>query len=172
MPAPIPWGSTGLSIGTSVSPHTGLKYFTTYDSSCGNRAVQYKIDFINNAVPPEAFTGSMVVLLSHNADGSNPGTTSDGSTTDHTASYPVGSFTSIFGGGLNQPYTTGWINAGAISPTLGTFSAFKGSLDLSGVASLNTNAVSVIFRLSPRMDVPYPVTLTGRGDLIAPGGYV
>lgn len=147
----------------------GTKYYQNLEASTGYRKVQYQLSFRNNGDGVISFLGSIVLKVSHNADGSIPVATSDGDTVDYTGSHGIGDFTYTGTGGFNSDYSTAWIDAGEIVPTLGTLSMFRGSLDTTGVVP-DPSPVGVSFRLSPRVDVPAPFTVTDRGGVIVRGG--
>lgn len=164
MPNRYAWGYTqALSAVHSGGAVVGSKYFDTIETSTGYRKLQYQLSFLNSGGSAFAFPGSVIFKVSHNADGTAAGVTSDGDTTDYTGTHSAADFT--HSPGIDA---TGWIDAGAILPTLGTISQFRGSVDATGTG-LGTG-VSVSLRLSPRVDVPAPFTVTDRGGVIVRGG--
>ncbi len=190
LPSAFPWGytafyQTGGNVGLYSAPgmHRG-----TYDGPTtgmgGWRKLQYKVSYTTTRFPEDAWTGSVVITLHRNADGTYP--TLDGSgqpiigdTIDHTASYAraVG-FTHV-GAAV---FETAWIDVGIVQSNVGVPTHWLLDIDLRSISNIftgntptirpNSGGVRVSFRLSPRLDVPYPKTHVGVGDLIAPGGYV
>lgn len=117
---------------------------------------------------PVQFNGTVTLKLSHNADGTDPGS-ADGDTIDFTLNVTRPDF-SVAAGRCQ----TGWIDCGSALASLGVNSYFVGSLDFSALTASPETAPGwyVSLRLSPRMDIPFPSLVTGVGGLIAPGGYV
>lgn len=122
-----------------------FKWWMVVHAGVGLRKFQYRM---------VSAGGAWTVRVSHNADGHafDPGSPTEGDTAD---------FTSSGGSG-----TSGWIDAGALTPTLGTVTSYQVSIESASSWS------SIGLRSSCRTDVPLPYTVTGIGDLIAPGGYV
>lgn len=143
----------------------GLKYWATIEASTGYRKLQYRLSFNNSGGSAFPFPGNIVFKVMHNADGSaTTPFTSDDDTTDYTGTHPDTDFTHVSGGDQ-----TAWIDAGEILPTLGTVSLFRGSVDTTTTGGFMGD-VSVSLRLSPRVDIPAPFTVTGRGSEIIRGG--
>lgn len=166
-PPPFPSGSYVYRRFISVAPTIGL------------RKLQYRAG--SNNLPPGTYGGTHTIVVSHNANGSityNPSApyhgSDDGNVIDYTGSVANSDFTAGLEGTI---YWTDWIDAGALTPTLGTLTTFTFSVTFtetySAVAPINSTQLShVQFRYSSRVDIPYPFTATGQGDLIAPGGLV
>lgn len=114
-------------------------------------------------------TYDQVCTFSHNADGSSPGTSALGDTTD--ASLHVTDADFLDGDG-DFWWETTWRDLGAIqASSIGTLTTFQIRTDSSASPFSLAGGVTIEYRLSPRCDVPYPISVAGQGDLIAPGGY-
>lgn len=115
-------------------------------------------------------TYDQVCTFSHNADGSSPGTSALGDTTDATLHVTDADFTD---GDGDFYWETTWRDLGVIqASSIGTLTTFQIQTDSSASPFSMANGVTIEYRLSPRFDVPYPITVTGQGNLVAPGGYV
>jgi hypothetical protein len=161
---PVVWTGT-----LSGSTYNGPDVNYNYSQTTGFRYVSYRI--VTTNVSPSTFTGNIDITLSHNADGSDPGS-GDGDTIDFTDSVDVSTLTFIPGVGV----TNDWQPVGPILAALGVITHFHlriGSTGIngSGLGPLTITA-KVQFQLSPRVDVPWPTTVMGIGNLIAPGGIV
>lgn len=114
-------------------------------------------------------TYDQVCTLSHNADGSSPGTSALGDTVDATLHVTDADFLDPDG---DFWWETTWRDLGVIqASSIGTLTTFQIQTDSSASPFAMANGVTVEWRLSPRCDVPYPVSVAGQGGLIAPGGY-
>lgn len=106
---------------------------------------------------------------SHNADGSNPGTSALGDTIDATLTTTDADFTDANG---DFRWDTPWYDLGIIqASSIGTLTTFQVQCDSNTNPTAMDNGLTIEYRLSPRCDVPYPLSVAGQGDLIAPGGY-
>ncbi len=166
VPDALPYGYVGLGMSTATAPQSGgVRSHGGHERGIGYRNVQYRI---TRPLTGILWSGSLVVRLSHNADGSFGSSTADGGVIDYTHSHPPSDFTIV-----GSTAETAWFNAGPQLPTLGVASFFKNSLDYSGISGGSASGPLILsFRLSPRMDVPMPFTSTARGGVIAPGGVV
>lgn len=108
--------------------------------------------------------GGQTVNFSSPYTGSRDGTEIDSVTTFDTHDQTINLFSDY--------YATDWIDAGEVpAADVGTLTihTIDFSMPLLG-GGAGTHPHYLEFRLSPALDVPYPVTATGQGDLIAPGG--
>lgn len=161
------WALTSLA---APIPYTGADAHVTYYNGFGYGSPGFRTVQIRFYTDTAYLTaGSTVTIeLSHNVDGSDPGGSS-GDTVDYTNAMDVTSP----GGGL--AFDSGWIDIGPIYPTLGVPSVYHAKLSTAGIArnilNLNNTANNYLeFRLSPRLDIPWPTTVLGQGSIIAPGG--
>lgn len=176
-----PWGYEGASFhwtGTTagpvhLGPWTGAQVFCAYDSAQGLRNLAYRLTSItaNNT----QYAGNMDIVISHNADGSDPGA-ADGDTIDY--SFSVAQSSLIIDPMLIGP-TTGWVDLGPVNVTLGVPSVLQASMSSTGFTEVGTpfdgpNSIDYIleFRESVNLSIPWPTTALGIGSLIAPGGYL
>ncbi len=131
----------------------------------GFRKVQYKLRSGQAWLTMPTYDQTMKV--SHNANGTNPGSAL-GDTVDATSHVTDADFVNV----SSFIWSTNWIDLGQIiASSIGTMTYFSLQTDSSASPFSLANGVTIEFRLSPRMDVPYPVSVMGQGDLIAPGGY-
>lgn len=161
---PSVWSAT-----QSGTTYTGPDFNYNYSQTTGFRFVSYRI--VTTNVSPSTFTGNIDVTLSHNADGSDPGS-GDGDTIDFTDSVDVSTLAFVGGVGV----TNDWQAVGPILADLGVITQFHVRISSTGVDGPSggpfTITAKVQFQLSPRVDVPWPTTVMGIGNLIAPGGTV
>lgn len=188
------WLPTTSPNGFTLSPAAGFPPFHTTPSggawvcrqaftsaATGWRKVQLKLTtrLVQGGQP--AFPATPITI-NHNADGTNPGDTSAsnpfatpgvaGDTLDFSGSVSGADFSDANGDFF---WDTPWIDCGAVLATLGTLAIFQFSWDTAawtGAEGFISGGFLFSFRMSPRCDVPYPTTVLGQGDLIAPGGYV
>lgn len=164
MPSLSPLGLLGASLSTGSGTAAGTEY-NAYENGIGFRRVHVR-GFVNSAVLGSVgFTGNVDVVLSHNADGTDPGS-ADGDTADFTHTFTDADYTHT--GGASPLWVTSWVDAGDALAALGVLTYFQASLTRPSTAT--SIEFGLDFRLSPRVDVPLPYTATGIGDLIAPGG--
>lgn len=130
-----------LAARTGPDGSGNFKWWFSVHAGVGLRKFQFRIDSAGAA---------WTARLSHNADGSDPGT-NEGDTADYSTSGGSG--------------TSGFFDVGALTPTLGTFTRYVLSVESA------SGFTSITRRSSCRTDVPIPYTVPGLGDLIAPGGY-
>lgn len=142
----------------------GTEYGTFASSHIGWRNLQWRLRYptMDTSGLPNA---DLTLRISHNADGSNPGAalgdTTDWTDTINTSTIPH----------TGSAYESAWEDLAIdLHPTLGTVSTFRLDINYTWVFGLLSFIYE--FRMSPRLDVPYPFTATGIGDLIAPGGLV
>lgn len=131
----------------------------------GFRKVQYRLRTGQAWLVMPTYDQTMKV--SHNANGTNPGSAL-GDTVDATSHVTNADFVNVSG----FFWSTNWIDLGQIiASSIGTLTYFSLQTDSSASPFSMANGVTIELRLSPRCDVPYPISVAGRGDLIAPGGY-
>lgn len=160
-----PWGYVGTGVAQDGSSSWDGNFpvgslYNPLDISTGYRKLQLQVSYLG-----VLSTGSLKVTISHDAAGTIPATLADGDTIDYQRTFTSADFAGSF------VHTTGWIDAGVISPTLGVISYFKSSI-YGELPTFTVGPAVVEYRLSPRCDVPLPATATGFGDIIAPGGVV
>lgn len=152
------------SAGTTGSPPSYMLWATDVS---GYRKVQVKFRTGNLflAMP----TYDLVTTFSHNANGSSPGTSALGDTTDASLHVTNADFTD---GDGDFRWETTWRDLGVIqASSIGTLTTFQIRADSSASPASMAGGVTIEYRLSPRCDVPYPISVAGQGALIAPGGY-
>lgn len=189
MPAPAPFGSGDIKTGGfNNTTYPGLK-FNSGNPCTGFRALQMKVGLaLFPASEGYGWTaGSCTVRVSHNADGSAvPDGSGDGDTIDGEVnfSYTDLADSGIDVGGFRIWYTGYKTVTNALASSLGTLTRFYARDVDSGFGSsfswsnpsIPDSGTLPIERItgltSPRLDVPYPFTVTGIGDLIALGGLV
>jgi hypothetical protein len=131
----------------------------------GFRKVQYRLRTGQAWLTMPTYDQTMKV--SHNANGTNPGSAL-GDTVDATSRVTDADFVNV----SLFFWSTNWIDLGQIiASSIGTLTYFSLQTDSSASPFSMANGVTIELRLSPRCDVPYPTTVLGKGDLIAPGGY-
>lgn len=163
--------STGLS-SSGLFPGIASAIYT---EGVGSRKVQYDLFILCHGLPP-FFDGAFKVTGSHNADGSFLNLFTIGTTVDwvHTYTFAQLTATGTFIGG-DPLYHTGFIDAGSALATNGNWTQnFCIQIDNAGTSPHDTfdsyGPNSMPVRVSPRVDVPLPFTITGVGDLIVVGG--
>jgi hypothetical protein len=144
-------------------------------ASTGYRKLQFKVVTAGLWLAMPAY-GTAPFTINHNANGTNPGNTSADGSVPGTAGDTIDFSGSVSDSDFSDPdgnfrWETGWIDCGEILPTLGTLTYFQFAWDATGFAFALSPGFYFYFRLSPRCDVPYPISVAGQGDLIAPGGY-
>ncbi len=183
LPNATPWGSSIIDF-TFWSPTlvaSGANS-TLRTSWPGWRNLKIRAGGNNGSGPPatKPTSGQCVIRISHNADGSAGASTGDLDTVDATVTITAAQITAnydiVSGAYQSDPIDLG----GPFLATFGTLSRFvyrvvsntltSGSGG-SGPPSFIAGVDPVVFLESYRVDIPYPVTLAGYGDLIAPGGY-
>lgn len=145
-------------------PNAGYMIWAT--AKTGYRKVQVKFRTGQQWLTMPSYT--QTCTLSHNANGSSPGTSAVGDTIDATLTTTDAAFTNVG----SFWWETGWFDLGAIqASSIGTLTTFQIKTDSNSNPTAMDNGLTIQWRLSPRCDVPYPISVAGQGDLIAPGGY-
>ncbi|MBA3622967.1 MAG: hypothetical protein H0W48_00555 [Methylibium sp.] len=185
--APIEWIPSGVVRGTTgglSTPLADIKYLQDngltehriiYSVSPGFREVQYRVSWQDRFARAPDWAGTIDVFLRRNADGSHPGAGVNGDTTDVADSLALSDFDNLATSGW---HFSEWRSAGALAPSLGVVTNWQAHLSVANMARgspgmlniLDTYGIVLQLRLSPRVDIPLPYTITGRGGLIAPGG--
>lgn len=141
-------------------------YMVWASAKTGYRKVQYRLRTGMQWLAMPSYTQTMT--LTHNANGTNPGS-ARGDTIDAISTVTNADFSDPDG---DFWWETGWKDLGQIiASSIGTLTTFNVETDSSANLASMPNGVTVQWRLSPRCDVPFPLSVHGYGDLIAPGGY-
>ncbi len=183
LPSTAPWGDQ-IADGTlwDAATISAGNNAVLRSAHPGWRKLQIAVGGNNGSGPPSTVptSGSAVFRISHNADGSTVPSVGDGDTIDATVTITAAQV------GANYDISSGTfssdpIDLGVISATLGVPSQFvyrcvsnnltNGSGG-DGPPNFTAAIGEAVFYESSRVDIPYPVSLAGQGDLIAPGGYV
>ncbi len=161
LPSVVPQGDA--SSATFTGGGGGPINYALYGNggTTGYRKVQFRLITATASV---AAGFSVALTISHNADGTDPGF-AIGDTVDWTGNVTDADFINPIGGGSMG---TDFIDAGPALASLGALTTFRMQSD--ATAGATWPGLLLVTHLSPRMDVPYPMSVHGHGDLIAPGG--
>jgi hypothetical protein len=173
LPSVNPYGASGTGAGGIIA--NGAVDYGSFDTaSIGFRKLQMRLTVWSTSSPASSFTGTMTVVVSHNADGTNPGV-ANGDTVDSTTDVaPADLSTAIGSSGGATRWATDWYDLGEILPDLGVPTDFQSQIDLTALTASTSASPgwAAEFRMSPSVEVPLPNYVTGLYDLVAPGGYV